>query len=193
MPTYVIDGKGHLMGRLASICAKELLEGKKIIIVRCDKIEISGSHIRNKLKFISRSKKRTTTNPKRGPFHFKTPSQVFWKSVRGMLPHKTFRGSDALMRLKLYDGIPSSLATIKKLIVPSALRVIKLAPNRKFTSIGKIFSEIGWNKKKILEEKEEHIRILGKKFWKNKYSLLQKCQEKSSKCVQNKNLKIRLD
>jgi len=29
MLTYVIDGKGHLMGRLASICAKELLEGKK--------------------------------------------------------------------------------------------------------------------------------------------------------------------
>jgi len=193
MPTYVIDGKGHLMGRLASICAKELLEGKKIIIVRCEKIEISGSHIRNKLKFISRSKKRTTTNPKRGPFHFKTPSQVFWKSVRGMLPHKTFRGSDALMRLKLYDGIPSSLTAIKKLIIPSALRVIKLAPNRKYTSIGKIFSEIGWNKKKTLEEKEEHFRILGKKFWKNKYSLLQKFHEKSSRCAQNKNLRIQLD
>ena len=45
MSTVVIDGKGHLMGRLASICAKELLEGKKIIVVRCDKIEKSGKHI----------------------------------------------------------------------------------------------------------------------------------------------------
>ena len=42
MTTHIIDGKGHLMGRLASICAKELLEGKKIIILRCEKIEKSG-------------------------------------------------------------------------------------------------------------------------------------------------------
>ena len=38
MSVFVIDGKGHLMGRLASICAKELLEGKKLVIVRCEKI-----------------------------------------------------------------------------------------------------------------------------------------------------------
>ena len=166
MVTHVIDGKGHLMGRLASICAKELLEGKKIIVVRCEKIEKSGSHIRNKLKLISRSKKRTTTNPKRGPFHFKTPSQAFWKSVRGMLPHKTFRGSNALMRLKLFDGVPSGLIHIRKLIVPSALRIIKLAPNRRFTQIGKIFSELGWNKQKLIQNKDENLKTLGKIFWK---------------------------
>jgi len=173
MLTYVIDGKGHLMGRLASICAKELLEGKKIIIIRCDKIEKSGKHIRNKFKFISRSKKRTNTNPKHGPFHFKTPSQVFWKTIRGMLPHKTFRGSNALMRLKLYDGIPKNLNTIKKLIVPCALRVIKLAPGRKYTKIGEIFNEIGWTKKKNIDENEERYKTLGKKFWEIKYSLIQ--------------------
>ena len=100
MPTYVIDGKGHLLGRLASICAKELLEGKKIVVVRCEKINKSGKHIKNKLNIISKYKKRTHTNHRHGPFHFKTPSQTFWKTIRGMLPHKTFRGSDALMRLK---------------------------------------------------------------------------------------------
>lgn len=174
MRTYVIDGKGHLMGRLASICAKELLEGKKIVIIRCDKIEKSGKHIRNKLKIISRSKKRTNTNPKHGPFHFKTPSQVFWKTIRGMIPHKTFRGSSALMRLKLYDGIPKNLNTTKKLIVPCALRVIKLAPGRKYTQIGEIFNEIGWTKKKNIEEKEEKYKTIGKKFWQTKYRLIQK-------------------
>lgn len=41
--TVVIDGKGHLLGRLASIVARQLLEGKKIVVVRCEAIVISGS------------------------------------------------------------------------------------------------------------------------------------------------------
>jgi large subunit ribosomal protein L13Ae len=39
----VIDGKGHLLGRLASIVAKQLLAGKKIVVVRTEQILISGS------------------------------------------------------------------------------------------------------------------------------------------------------
>jgi large subunit ribosomal protein L13Ae len=39
----IIDGKGHLYGRLASIVAKQLLSGKKIVVVRCEEIVISGS------------------------------------------------------------------------------------------------------------------------------------------------------
>ncbi len=41
--TIVIDGKGHLLGRLASICAKQLLNGKKIVVVRSEQIVVSGS------------------------------------------------------------------------------------------------------------------------------------------------------
>ena len=39
----VIDGRDHLLGRLASVVAKELLAGQKIVIVRCDEMAISGS------------------------------------------------------------------------------------------------------------------------------------------------------
>lgn len=39
----VIDGKGHMLGRLASIVAKQLLAGKKIVVVRTEQILISGS------------------------------------------------------------------------------------------------------------------------------------------------------
>lgn len=41
--TVVIDGKGHLLGRLASIVAKQLLLGKKVVVVRCEALIISGS------------------------------------------------------------------------------------------------------------------------------------------------------
>lgn len=39
----VIDGKGHLLGRLASIVAKQLLFGKKVVVVRAEQMLISGS------------------------------------------------------------------------------------------------------------------------------------------------------
>lgn len=41
--TIVIDGKGHLLGRLASIVAKQLLFGKKVVVVRAEALLISGS------------------------------------------------------------------------------------------------------------------------------------------------------
>lgn len=41
--TKIIDGRDHLLGRLASIVAKELLAGQTIVIVRCDEIAVSGS------------------------------------------------------------------------------------------------------------------------------------------------------
>ena len=44
----LVDGRGHLLGRLASILAKELLNGQKVVVVRCEEINISGSLFRNK-------------------------------------------------------------------------------------------------------------------------------------------------
>ncbi len=46
----VVDGKGHLLGRLASIVAKQLLSGQSVTIVRCEEINIAGSFFRNKCK-----------------------------------------------------------------------------------------------------------------------------------------------
>lgn len=43
----VIDGRGHLEGRLASIIAKELLAGQRVTVVRCEQILKSGSLKRN--------------------------------------------------------------------------------------------------------------------------------------------------
>ena len=46
-------------------------------------------------------RKRVNTNPNRGPFHFRAPGRIFWRIVRGMIPHKTAKGQDALNRLKV--------------------------------------------------------------------------------------------
>ena len=41
--TVVIDGRDHLLGRLASVVAKELQAGQTVIIVRCEQVCVSGS------------------------------------------------------------------------------------------------------------------------------------------------------
>ena len=48
-----------------------------------------------------------------------------------MIPHKTKRGMEALNRLKVFEGIPPAYMKKKRMVVPSALRVIKLKPGRK--------------------------------------------------------------
>lgn len=48
--SQIVDGKGHLLGRLASVIAKEILSGEKITVVRCEEINVSGSFFRNKVR-----------------------------------------------------------------------------------------------------------------------------------------------
>ncbi|KAJ8968740.1 hypothetical protein NQ314_002136 [Rhamnusium bicolor] len=42
----LIDGRGHLLGRLAAIVAKTLLQGNKVTVVRCEQLNISGNFYR---------------------------------------------------------------------------------------------------------------------------------------------------
>ena len=48
---FIVDGKGHLLGRLASIVAKQILLGQKVVVVRSELINVSGSFFRNKVCF----------------------------------------------------------------------------------------------------------------------------------------------
>ena len=37
--------------------------------------------VRNKVKYMQYKKKRHNTNPKRGPYHFRSPARIFWRTV----------------------------------------------------------------------------------------------------------------
>ncbi|CAG8599231.1 4429_t:CDS:2 [Ambispora leptoticha] len=151
----VIDGKGHLLGRLASIVAKQILSGQRIVIVRAEEINVSGSFFRNKIKYHNYLRKRMIVNPARGPFHFRAPSRIFYKALRGMIPHKTSRGAAALDRLKIFEGIPPEYARQKRMVIPDALRVIRLKPGRKYTTISRLSSEVGWKYEGIVKKLED--------------------------------------
>jgi len=164
----VIDGKGHLLGRLASVVAKELLSGQKITVVRCEAIEITGSLLRNKMKWARFMRKRHNTNPKRGPFHFRSPARMFWRTVRGMLPHKSHRGQQALMRLKSYEGVPSPTDKMKRMVVPDALKVLHVKPYRKVTLLGRLASESGWKHAELVVKLEQNRIVKAQEFYMEK-------------------------
>ena len=87
----------------------------------------------------------TRFNPTRGgPFHFRAPSRIFYKSVRGMVPHKTARGTAAMERLKVFEGVPPPYDKKKRVVVPQALRVLRLRPGRKYCTVGRLSHEFGW-------------------------------------------------
>jgi len=176
----IIDGQGHLKGRLAAVVSKALLQGERVVVVRCEGINISGPFYRNKLKYMEFMRKRCNVNPQRGAFHFRAPSKIFFRTIRGMLPHKTKRGEEALDRLRVCEGVPPPYDKKKRMVVPSALRVLKLAHNRKYCSLGRLAHEVGWKyqnvvatlemrrkaKSRILyakKEKEAKLRIEAKK------------------------------
>lgn len=156
-----VDARGHLLGRLASTVAKELLNGQRMTVVRCEELNISGKHIRNKNKYLAFLRKRMATNPKKGPIHYRSPARIFWRTVRGMLPHKTTRGAAALARLHAFEGVPPPYDKTKKMVVPSALRVLRLRPDRKYTRMGRIASELGWKYADVIERLEAKRKVYG--------------------------------
>jgi len=165
----VIDGKGHLLGRLAAIVSKQLLAGQKIVIVRCEEVNISGSYFRNKMRFASFMHKRHIVNPKKhGPFHHRAPSRIIHRTIRGMLPHRTNRGSNALDNLKLYEGMPDPYDRKKKMVIPAALRVLRLKPGRKYCTVKRLSHEFGWGYKDVVDRMEEKRKIKSQAFYERK-------------------------
>ena len=164
----VIDAKGHLLGRLASIVARQLLAGKKIVVVRCEDMIISGSLTRNKVKFAQFVHKTNNTNPRHGHKHYKSPARMFWRSLRGMLPYKTSRGALALGRLATYEGIPSPYDKVKRVVVPAALKVLRMRPDRNFCVLGTLSKEVGWGHKDLVEKLEAARKVKEQAFYAEK-------------------------
>eukprot|EP01097_Dermamoeba_algensis_P007121 TRINITY_DN4474_c0_g1_i1.p1 TRINITY_DN4474_c0_g1~~TRINITY_DN4474_c0_g1_i1.p1 ORF type:complete len:202 (-),score=57.93 TRINITY_DN4474_c0_g1_i1:62-667(-) len=167
----VVDCRGHLLGRLAAVIAKELLNGQKIVAVRCEELDVSGSFYRNKLKYLAFLNKKCNVNPRRGPFHFRAPSKILWRTIRGMLPHKTHRGAEALRRLKVFEGVPAPWDHKKRHVVPQALRVVRLRPGRKFCNIGKLSASFGWKYADIIKTLEAKRKIKSQRYWQKKRSV----------------------
>ncbi|OLS27734.1 MAG: 50S ribosomal protein L13 [Candidatus Heimdallarchaeota archaeon LC_3] len=127
--TLVIDATNMVLGRMATQTASILLEKKpsltvaskegnidikptehkKVYIINADKAVISGNPLTTTKRYLERIHKKTNTNPRRGPFHPRTPENIVKRAVRGMVPHRQYTGKKALGKLKVFVGTPSFL------------------------------------------------------------------------------------
>lgn len=97
---------------------------------------------------------------------------MFHRVVRGMIPHKTPRGAAALARLRLYEGMPPPFDRQKRMVVPQALRVIRLAPGRKFTVLKRLATEMGWKYQGVVEKLEEKRKVKSAAYYAKKKAIL---------------------
>ncbi|KAL4597333.1 hypothetical protein ACB092_12G224400 [Castanea dentata] len=181
----VVDGRNHMLGRLASIVAKEVLNGQKVVVVRCEEICMSGGLVRQKMKYMRFLRKRMNTKPSHGPIHFRAPAKILWRTVRGMIPHKTKRGAAALARLKAYEGIPPPYDKTKKMVIPDALKVLRLQKGHKYCLLGRLSSEVGWNHYDTIRELEEKRKERSQVTYERKKQLT-KLRVKAEKAAEEK-------
>lgn len=113
----IIDAKGLILGRMASVVAKRLLNGEKIIIVNAGEAVISGkrhSIIREAHEYLQ------IGHPGKGPLHPRRPDMIVKRVIRGMLPYKRPRGREALKRLRVYIGVPEEFRGKSMETIPEA-------------------------------------------------------------------------
>ena len=91
---------------MASLVAKRLLNGEKVVIVNAEKAVISG-----KRKSLIAEAKRflEVGHPRKGPYHPRRPDELVKRTVRGMLPRRKPKGQQAYKRLRVYIGVPENL------------------------------------------------------------------------------------
>eukprot|EP00245_Coleochaete_scutata_P016782 TRINITY_DN7981_c0_g1_i1.p1 TRINITY_DN7981_c0_g1~~TRINITY_DN7981_c0_g1_i1.p1 ORF type:complete len:210 (+),score=45.89 TRINITY_DN7981_c0_g1_i1:152-781(+) len=171
-PVVVIDARHHMLGRLASIVAKELLNGQRVVVVRSEEIVLSGGLVRQKMKYLRFLKKRMNTKPSKGPIHFRAPSRILWRTIRGMIPHKTKRGAAALERLKAFEGIPPPYDKTKRVVIPDALKVLRLQPGHNYCLLGNLSHEVGWHHWETIKELEEKRKVKSAVYYAAKKALI---------------------
>ncbi len=109
--TTIIDAQGLILGRMASLVAKKLLNGETVFIVNARDAVISGKRrtlVQEAKEFLQ------VGHFRKGPLHPRRPDNIVKKVVRGMLPRKSPKGKEALKRLKVFIGTPQDLADKEK-------------------------------------------------------------------------------
>jgi large subunit ribosomal protein L13 len=135
----IIDAKGLILGRMASIIAKRLLQGESIIVLNAEKTAISGK----RLQIVQEAKTFLEVgHPRKGPYHPRRPDRIVRRTIRGMLPRKKPKGKLAYKRLKVYLGAPKEFEgkEIQTILDASAEKL-----KSPYITVGELAKEIGWS------------------------------------------------
>ncbi|UCH57299.1 MAG: 50S ribosomal protein L13 [Candidatus Bathyarchaeota archaeon] len=136
--TTIIDAEGLILGRMASIVAKRLLEGDRIEIVNAEGAVVSG---KRKMVIKERKEFLEVGGRERGPLHYRKPNVIVRRTIRGMLPHRKAHGREAYRRLRVHIGVPRELEGAEAESIPNA-HVDRLGG--RYVTVGEIAKNIGW-------------------------------------------------
>lgn len=137
----IIDGKDQILGRMASVAAKKLLEGEQVVIINAEEVVITGNRQYFFDLYAKRAQFKDIANPLRGSFFPKRSDRIVRRSIRGMLPWKKDKGRQAYKRLKVYVGIPEELVG-KEFVRFNDADVSKLR-TKKYIRVKDISSSLG--------------------------------------------------
>jgi large subunit ribosomal protein L13Ae len=59
-----------------------------------------------------------------------------------MVPHKTKRGNVSLDRIKTFEGVPPPYDKVKRVVVPDALKVLRLQHGHRFCKLGDLAESV---------------------------------------------------
>lgn len=139
IPVKVYDGTNLLLGRLASLVAKDALMGLEVRVVNCEKVVISGK--RQNVLAHEYQRFQRGGYPLKGPRVSRLPDRFFRRTVRGMLPHKQARGREAWKRVMCYVGLPPEFQN-QPLLSPSPSSVKKL-PHLHYATLLDVCQQMG--------------------------------------------------
>merc|ERR1712124_9955 len=95
--------------------------------------------------------------------------------------HKTARGTAAMDRLRVYEGVPAPYSHKKRRLVPQAMRAVRLANGRKWCKLGDLCASIGWTKGPLVESLEAKRATRAGEWFQRRLKLQKKVQAETDK------------
>ncbi len=137
----IIDGTGHVVGRLSSEVAKRILRGEDIVIVNAEKTILTGERSRVFHTYLEKRQRGSTASRMRGigPLYPRRPDMILRRTISRMVPHQQARGREALKRLRVYMDVPAQYKEGPFEVIATAKR----PPQGPVMSLGEISKMLG--------------------------------------------------
>jgi large subunit ribosomal protein L13 len=137
----IVDATGHVVGRLASVLAKRLLNGEEVVVVNAEKAIITGRKSVVFQEYRARHQRGSTASRMRGigPNYPRRPDMILRRTISRMMPYQQPRGRTVLKRLRVYLSVPQDYKEKPMETIADAKR----PPQGPYVSLGEISRLLG--------------------------------------------------